>query len=925
MERGTRVRHLREPQRGVGEVKFEQSVAGEPYAYVGWPNEPGALKQHPINDLEAIVPLWKRVQSESVGPAAVNRYLLRVLGRWFEARNALTGELSNQPFQMLPHQVLVTSRVVNSRAENRRWLVADDVGLGKTIEAGMIMEVLRKQSLGGRFRCLVITPAGLLNQWEEEMRDRFGRRFVKFGTDVNALQHERLLLASIDTLKNHSKYGNALRFVEPWDLVIFDEAHHLATEKSVERYKLAERLLEQKDGLKARNVLFLTATPHSGNTKHFSNMLQLLRGDLFRSVDDVTSGDGRLNQVMIRNRKTDVQDAKGNRLFFGVTSQVVQCEPTPAEIAFFEQLSAYFKQGYGAADKLKKQAKNSGEANAVSFVMTTFRKLASSSRAAIRRAIERRHATLTGGDQIEELDEVDERFEGEEWERRVAAAAIQAGRKKGRKVHSYVTGELEQLESLLATLNKLGDRDSKQELFSTWLNRLPSEEKALIFTEYRGTQDSLEQLITRAFGPESIGLINGGMKREQRRAVVHAFNEQSQPRFLVSTEAGGEGLNMQKACRNVVNYDLPWNPTRLQQRIGRVYRYGQKRRVQVFSFKLHREGSEAFVDGRVEELLRGKIREISQSFAQIQGEEIEDVEGEVLGTVVANVNIDQLYEEALRRGEQAAKDMIDAKSAHLEQIMRDPKGMLGLFRGLKRFNLTDYESVATRVNDDHLEFFLRQYLAETTQQHQQRITQDGLISFGVPRQLREHAERIVRGDPTEAREPIGERIERATVSKQRARETTSCRLLRFGDLAFDAMVSHVQSSDFSVGIASLSLPASLLGWTPGTRGVSAIFDLRVLRQTDKTADILRTQLVSYLAPVGGEPVEWEGLFDALPVAHPGTLDVDAAEVKRAYDAAYSLAETALAALRQYVADELGAVDGIVPVLDDFALAWFEAV
>lgn len=243
MQYGARVRHVREPQRGIGEVRLVEKVAGESYAFVGWQNEPGALKKHPENDLEVIVPLWERMHSANLGPSSMNRYLLRVLGRWFEAQNALTGELANQPFQMLPHQVIVANRVVNSRAEDRRWLIADDVGLGKTIEAGMIMEVLRKHTVGYRFRCLVIAPAGLLSQWEEEMSVRFGRRFVRLSNDINALQHERLLIASIDLLKREDKYDQALRTVDPWDLVIVDEAHHLATEEercSIQASELAD-------------------------------------------------------------------------------------------------------------------------------------------------------------------------------------------------------------------------------------------------------------------------------------------------------------------------------------------------------------------------------------------------------------------------------------------------------------------------------------------------------------------------------------------------------------------------------------------------------------------------------------------------------------------------------------------------------------
>lgn len=656
-------------------------------------------------------------------------------------------------------------------------------------------------------------------------------------------------------------------------------------------------------------------------------MLSLLRQDLFSSPESVLDDDGgRINQVMIRNRKSDVLDAHGKRIFHGVTSQIVECEPTPKEIAFFEALSEYFRRGYGTAEKLRAQGKNTAEASAVSFVMTTFRKLASSSRAAIRSAIERRRDALTDGENTLEAEESDERFKGEEEERDAARAALRRPKSgRGTAQKSAVEGELSQLKKLLTKLDELGEHDTKQATFSAWLKKLPASVKVLVFTEYRATQEALKELISSVHGDQSVGLIHGSMKLDERRAVVRSFNDDARPRFLISTEAGGEGLNMQRACSVLVNYDLPWNPIRLQQRIGRVYRYGQKQRVQVFNFKLYKAGSDAFVDGRVEELLRKKVREITDAFAKLQGAEAEDVEADVLGIVLANVNVERLYEEALVRGNEATAAMINKTSSALEAIRNDPHSTLGLFRNLKRFNLNDYLTVAARVTNAQLEFFLKQYLAELQLHGQVRTSQDGLLSFPVPAALRDHALRIANDDPTEARDPLGERVERATVSKDKAAECSPVRLLRFGDLAFDAMVTHVQSSDFSEGIASLALPAGELGWPAGTCGVSAIFDLRILRQTDKSAAILRSELVTIVGAVGQEPASSDQFLDLLLRAYPGQSEPNKDEAKRLYDSAHKLTEARLAALRLDVAAELGTTEGLVPVLDDYAFAWLEAV
>ena len=326
------------------------------------------------------------------GPGATVPFQLRVLGRWFETRHEQTGEITNQPFDMLPHQVVVANRVLTSPpAEDggRHWLIADDVGLGKTIEAGMILEVMRHRA-GGALRCLVVAPAGLVNQWQVELAERFGRLFERFeGDDINKLQTFDQMVASIDTLKIRRNKEAALD-AHPWDLVIFDEAHHL-TKPSVLRYELAKDLREKK---KSKNTIFLTATPHSGNNDYFCNMLHLLRPDL---VDRPTKRlkalpDLPLAKMIIRNRKHLVTDAKGKKIFHGIAkAMILAFQPTEAEVAFAGEVKNYLRHGYDEAGKLDSQ-----ERSAVGFLMATFGKLASSSREALKSALQRRVEVLRG-------------------------------------------------------------------------------------------------------------------------------------------------------------------------------------------------------------------------------------------------------------------------------------------------------------------------------------------------------------------------------------------------------------------------------------------------------------------------------------------------------------------------------------------------
>ena len=276
LKAGDRVEHVSDASLGVGVVEFVEEIAGVRTCVRRLGRGDRTSRGTPRRNF-ASSRIWPAMLGKA-GPGATVPFQLRVLGRWFEARHEQTGEITNQPFDMLPHQVVVTNRVLTSppaKDGGRHWLIADDVGLGKTIEAGMILEVMRHRA-GGALRCLVVAPAGLVNQWQVELAERFGRLFERFeGNNVNKLQTFDQMVASIDTLKIARNKKAALD-AHPWDLVIFDEAHHL-TKPGVLMYELAKDLREKK---KSKNTIFLTATPHSGNHDHFCNMLHLLRPDL---------------------------------------------------------------------------------------------------------------------------------------------------------------------------------------------------------------------------------------------------------------------------------------------------------------------------------------------------------------------------------------------------------------------------------------------------------------------------------------------------------------------------------------------------------------------------------------------------------------------------------------------------------------------
>lgn len=912
LKAGDRVEHVSDASLGVGVVDYVKEVAGDRAAHVVWNGSTNPVV-YTEAQLRVVGDLAGRLAS--TGPGDTVPFQLRVLGRWFQARHEQTGEITNQPFAMLPHQVVVTSRVLSSPPapdKGRHWLIADDVGLGKTIEAGMILEVMRHRA-GGSLRCLVVAPAGLVRQWQDELKERFGRLFERFdGNNVNQLQTFGQMVASIDTLKIARNKKAALD-VDPWDLVIFDEAHHL-TKPGVQMYDLARDLREKK---KSRNTIFLTATPHSGNHDHFCNMLHLLRPDLvekpakrFKTLPDLP-----LAKMIIRNRKHLVTDAKGKKIFHGIAkAMILAFRPTVAEVAFAGEVNSYLKHGYDEAGKLDQK-----ERSAVGFLMATFGKLASSSREALKSALQRRVEVLqetqgeSAGPDGEELDED-------------ASCAVGGATAKGKKGNqSLITGEAMLLDDLLTRLATLPASDSKLDGFASGLKKLVANTpglKVLIFTEYRATQEVLTNKLASLFGTESVDVIHGSKKLDERKEVVRRFNELDQPRFIVSTAAGGEGLNLQRRCHTIVNYDLPWNPNVLQQRIGRVYRYGQTKPVVVYNLKVETD-SDAYADNKVYEYLEKKLGDVVDALAQATGEGKEDLLGDVLGqAAVEGLSLEELHEIAVKEGEKRVEQTINEKAKHLQEIMANPE-MTGMFKGLPRFNLDAYNKVQSRVTSDHLEFFVKQYC-----EHQRLgYRSDGArcFSFTPSQKLAELAAARQKRDPYAVAGSVAiEKVGNATVDKEVAQK--GARLLRFGDPVFEAMVQHVQYSDFSA-VASLDMPVEHLGWAARAQGTWLLFELQVARTEGTRSRVLQRELVSFVVPAGGDAAELKPeLVEHVTDATLGPPRVDVAQARRAFEIGRQAANARLVALKDEVRAEHPGDDAIAAVpVSELALAWLRAV
>lgn len=615
---------------GVGVIRGHRRISGQGQNLVEFP-KPDHRAWLPWQRLTRIRGVKERIFTGRIDRgenAELQR--LRVLASAIELWNENTGSLSTFDMDPLPHQIQLVHHILASGDYN--WLIADDVGLGKTVEVGLLLSALRQR--GEAARILLVTPAGITRQWKEEMHGRFRLSdFRIYGEDFTVGEPREWgmfhhVIASMDRLKMEDHLERVLQ-AEPWDLVIFDEAHRLTRsdqgrwQEETDRYRMA-RMLRPR----AESFVLLSATPHQGRQDRFAALLELLhpeRREEFRMLDFRPEI---LSEMVFRNYKAEVTDMDGNPIFHG--KQVLRIEvPSSSGARDFDRaLRRYLRKGYDA------ERRSAGAAGrAIGFVMTVYRKLAASSIAAIHVALERRLARLRGQirQEFTSVDE-DERFQGEMEEFQLNEAPRKA----------FFDQEEVLLAELVEISRNLMQSDVKRDAF---MNRLVEgvlqgnpDEKILIFSEYRSTQDWITAALRARFGPDSAVCLHGSMGINERREAIETFNDPEGAQFMVSTEAGGEGINLQDQCHIMVNYDLPWNPMRLVQRIGRLYRYGQKRKVVVFN--THQSDS---ADDQILTTMYARLDQVASDMAGINEAEFnEALKDDILGELADLMDIEEV-------------------------------------------------------------------------------------------------------------------------------------------------------------------------------------------------------------------------------------------------------------------------------------------
>ncbi len=572
--------------------------------------------------------------------------------------------VTTSDIQPLPHQLRAVYGELLPRTP-LRFLLADDPGAGKTIMASLyIKELILREDVK---RCLIVAPGGLVEQWQDELYLKFGLAFeiltrglgeTVFGP--SAFEQHPFLIARMDQLARNDDLLAGLRR-SAWDLVIVDEAHRMGARyfgaelRKTKRFQLGEML-----GEIARHFMLMTATPHSGIEEDFQLFLTLLDRDRYEGKFQPASHRSDTDGVMRRMVKEDLLTFDGKPLFPERIAETVPYELTELEQELYERVTTYVREGMNRAAKLDGKRRNT-----VGFALTVLQRRLASSPEAIYRSLkrrterlERRKQLVLAGAPLEESEDQpqigfddefdDEEFSAEELEKLEEELVDAATAARTVEELELEIAELRELVAAAATV-RASETDRKWSELRKILegDTLAKQEspdggerhKLIVFTEHRDTLEYLSRRISSLLGrPEVVAAIHGGVGRADRRRITEEFTHNPDLEILLATDAAGEGLNLQVA-HLMVNYDLPWNPNRIEQRFGRIHRIGQREVCRLWN--LVAEGTR---EGQVFTRLLAKIEEQRKAY----GGKVFDV----LGIAFSETPLRKLLLEAIQYGEQ---------------------------------------------------------------------------------------------------------------------------------------------------------------------------------------------------------------------------------------------------------------------------------
>ena len=564
----------------------------------------------------------------------------------------------------LPHQLHVLNRVMENN--HIRYILADEVGLGKTIEAGMIIKELKARGLIKRI--LVVCPTGLVTQWASEMQDKFHEKFnVILPSDFDTIrrltdnedvygQYDQVIspMDSIKPIERHAgwteerveKYNEERIYSiinSGWDLVVIDEAHRVAgSTGEVARYKLGHLLSEASPYL-----LLLSATPHNGKTEPFLRLVRLLDEDAFPNAKSIVKE--QVAPYLIRTEKREAIDNSGNKLFKSRITHLVEMswdERHTMQKELYKRVTAYVSKTYNKAQRNRK--KNM----CLIFLLIIMQRMVTSSTAAVRQSLERRLEILKAqSTKIGSLTEDD-----------IATLDIEDGVEEALEAISLdIDEEIAELEDIISVAKQAEFQhpDVKIEYLLNTVDEIIGEDqnqKIIIFTEFVATQQYLEHaLVSKGY---TVAILNGSMSIDERNIALKDFRDRAN--VFISTDAGGEGLNLQFS-NIIINYDLPWNPMKIEQRCGRVDRIGQQRDVHIFNFII-----KDTVENRVRQVLEEKLSVIFKEMGV-------DKYSDVLDSEVAECDFTEVYMRSISHPSRIDESLYPVESEVKQQLANAKK------------------------------------------------------------------------------------------------------------------------------------------------------------------------------------------------------------------------------------------------------------
>lgn len=755
----------------------------------------------------------------------------------------------------LPHQISAVYGEMLPR-QPLRFLLADDPGAGKTIMAGLLMkELIARSDLE---RCLVVAPGSLVEQWQDELGQKFNLEFDILSRDMiensrsgNPFSDRDRLIVRLDVLARNEELQDKLMSAREWDLIICDEAHRMSATyfggevKYTRRYQVGQKL-----GQVCRHLLLMSATPHNGKEEDFQLFMALLDGDRFegRFRDGVHYAD--TEDMMRRLTKEELLKFDGRPLFPERRARTVKYQLSDGEAALYTAVTEYVRT---EMNRVQRFAEGDGKKrNNVGFALQILQRRLASSPAAIYQSLKRRR----------------ERLENELGEARLAAKGRRSGASESainadmlRNIEEYGQEEIDELEDLISTgattaetveqlalevetlkgleTMALGVLRSGVDTKWSQLNRILDDDlmvdaagnrrKLIIFTEPKDTLHYLlDKVRARLGNPEAVEVIHGGVSREERRKVVERFMQDKDMLVLIANDAAGEGVNLQRG-HLMVNYDLPWNPNKIEQRFGRIHRIGQTEVCHLWNL--------VAADTREGEVY-ARLLEKLEAAREALGGRVYDV----LGELFDGVALKDLLFEAIQYGEQE-----DVKARLFQQVdgAVDQAHLLEL---LRRRALTNDTMPEARVEELRLEMeraealrlqphHIQSFFVEAFQHLGGRIKrrEEGRWEIThVPVRIRERDRQIGTGAP------IQTQYERICFEKDKINQQPVAAFVCPGHPLLEAVISLIREQYEQI----MRQGAILVDDTDAGDALSAIFLLEHTVQDGRVTSIGKPHVIS---------------------------------------------------------------------------------